>query len=647
VALRSDPLIGTELAGYRIQSVVGKGGMSVVYLAEHERLHRKAALKVLAPELAENESFRDRFLRESEIAAQLDHENVIPIFDAGEADGVLYIAMRYVEGTDLRERLKRDGALEPVRALAILAQVAGALDAAHGRGLVHRDVKPANVLLAGSEHVYLADFGLSKQASSISGLTATGQFVGTVDYVAPEQIQGDSVDARADEYALGCVLYECLTGETPFPRSSSIAVLWAHVEDEPPSLVATRPELPEALDAVMKRALAKNPDERFGSCRELVEAAREAIAPAVVAVPEQPAVAAPPPDRPAPGKHRWSRRWVIAAVAVLLVAAAVAAALVLTLGGGGSVVVVPNSLVRIDPETNDIVEVVPVGNWPDQVVAAGQYLFVVNVEDATVSRLDTTSGQLQTFGAADNPVSLGVEDENRIWIGSNTTPEVVRVGAETLRVQRRVRIKGVAATWMAIGDGSLWVTSHPAGAGCAEVEGTSQVDLATGRVVRTVVTGRCPNAVAHGEEAAWVVNAAESTVTRIDPATGAMESFETGHQAGSVMAGLGSVWVTSDYDDSVWRLNPVTGSPQAIIPVGDLPWGIVADDGAVWVTSHGPESPAAALPGQIEPAGTLVRIDPDTNKVVATIDLGQYANAVTAGPGGIWVAVAGKDFPDV
>jgi streptogramin lyase len=638
VALRSDPLIGTELAGYRIESVVGKGGMSVVYLAEHQRLHRKAALKVLAPELAENESFRDRFLRESEIAAQLDHENVIPIFDAGEADGVLYIAMRYVEGTDLRARLKRDGALEPARTLAILAQVAGALDAAHARGLVHRDVKPANVLLAGSEHVYLADFGLSKQASSISGLTATGQFVGTVDYVAPEQIQGGSVDARADEYALGCVLYECLTGEPPFPRNSSIAVLWAHVEDDPPSLVAARPELPEALDAVMKRALAKNPGERFGSCRELVEAAREAIAPAAVAVPEQPAVATPPPDQPAPGKRRWSRRWVIAAVAVLLVAAAVAAALVLTLGGGGSpVVIVPNSLVRIDPETNEVVEVVPVGNWPAEIAVAGQYVFVVNVEDATVSRLDTTSGQLQTFGAAANPVSLAAENEARIWIGSNTTPEVIRVGVNVLRVQRRVPVEGVAATWMAIGGGSLWVTSHPAGATCAEAERTSQVDLATGRVQRTVVTGPCPSDVAYGEGAAWVVNAGESTVTRIDPKTGSTQQFETGHRAGSATAGLGSVWVTSDYDDSVWRLNAVTGSPQAIIPVGDLPWDVVADGETVWVTVHGPVG---------EAAGTLVRIDPETNKVVATIDLGQYVNNLAVAPGGIWVSVVGKDFPD-
>ena len=640
MALRPDSLIGTVLAGYRIESVVGRGGMSVVYLAEHQRLHRKAALKLLAPELAENESFRERFLRESEIVAQLDHPNVIPIFDAGEADGVLYIAMRYVDGTDLRERLKRDGTLEPGLALAILSQVAGALDVAHGRGLVHRDVKPANVLLAEGDHVYLADFGLSKQASSISGLTATGQFVGTVDYVAPEQIQGEAVDGRADQYALGCVLYECLAGETPFPRSSSIAVLWAHVEDEPPSLAAARPELPESLDHVVTRMLAKEPADRYGSCRELVEAAREAIAPAGAAVHEQPSIAAPPPDQAAPGKRRRpSKRRALIAVAALVVAAAVAAVLVVTLGGDEApVAVVPNSLVRIDPETNEIVEVVPVGNWPDEVAAAGQYLFAVNVEDATLSRLDTTSGHVQTFGAATNPVSLVTDDEGRIWIGSNTTPEVVRIGAETLSVQRRIPLEGLAATSMAVGDGSLWVSSHPFGTGCPEPEGTSQVDLENGRVERTVLTGRCPNAVAYGEGAAWVVNAGESTVTRIDPADGSMEHFETGHLAGAVMAGFGSVWVTSNHDDSVWRLNAVTGSPQAIVRVGDLPWDVVAGAGAVWVTSHGPEG---------EAAGTLTRIDPETGQVVTTIDLGYYPNNVAVGPDGIWVAVAGQDLPDV
>src|SRR5215211_6625156 len=239
-----DQRVGTSVAGYTIERLLGRGGMGAVYLAEDTALARKVALKLLSPELAENERFCERFLRESRLAASLDHPHVVPIYQAGEADGVLYIAMRYVEGTDLKALLAREGALEPARALALCEQVAGALDAAHQRGLVHRDVKPANVLIDEAGHAYLADFGLTKQTSSISGLTGTGELVGTVDYVAPEQVRGGEVGAAADQYALACLLYECLTGEPPFRRESDVAALWAHVEEAatPPS--EQRPDLP-------------------------------------------------------------------------------------------------------------------------------------------------------------------------------------------------------------------------------------------------------------------------------------------------------------------------------------------------------------------------------------------------------------------
>jgi WD40 repeat protein len=276
-AAATEDLIGRELAGYRVESVLGTGGMGVVYLAEHLRLGRVVALKVLAPALEQNERFRDRFLRESRIAAGLNHPNVIPIHDAGEADGVLYIAMRYVEATDLRVLLEREGRLEPARALSIAGQVGAALDAAHASGLVHRDVKPGNVLIAEGDHVYLTDFGLTKQSSSPSGLTATGEFLGTVDYVAPEQIEGTSSDHRADVYSLTCVLYECLTGEAPYTRESDLAVLWAHVQDEPPTLSFKHPELGTALDPVIARGLAKSLEERYATCAELVDAAASAI----------------------------------------------------------------------------------------------------------------------------------------------------------------------------------------------------------------------------------------------------------------------------------------------------------------------------------------------------------------------------------
>lgn len=275
--------IGAEIAAYRIERIIGRGGMGVVYLAEHRQLGRKAALKVLSPEL-DDERLRDRFVRESRLAASLDHPNIVSIYDAGDTDGVLYIAMRFVDGGDLGDLIRSEGALDPQRALDIIGQVGDALDAAHAAGLVHRDVKPANILLApapGAEerdHAYLTDFGLTRRAASTSGLTRTGQFVGTIDYVAPEQIEGRPVDGAADIYSLGCVLYQCLTGRPPFDRDNEAAVMFAHLSDPPPAIGASRPDLPESLDGVIAKALAKDPKDRFGTCASLMAAARAALA---------------------------------------------------------------------------------------------------------------------------------------------------------------------------------------------------------------------------------------------------------------------------------------------------------------------------------------------------------------------------------
>jgi serine/threonine protein kinase/WD40 repeat protein len=278
--MAQDLAVGTEIAHYRIESLLGVGGMSQVYLAEHARLKRKVALKLLAPELSLDPNFRERFIRESQLAASLDHPNVIPIYEADETNGRLFIAMRYVRGIDLKSLIRSEGQLSLERTFRILAQVASALDAAHARDLVHRDVKPENILIdPGSDpeadpHVFLADFGLTKRVSSRSGFTAAGEFVGTINYMAPEQVRAESVDGRADVYALGCVLYECLTGEVPFPRELEMAVLWAHIQEEPPKLTARRPDLPSALDGVIARAMAKSPGDRYSRCGELVAAVR-------------------------------------------------------------------------------------------------------------------------------------------------------------------------------------------------------------------------------------------------------------------------------------------------------------------------------------------------------------------------------------
>jgi serine/threonine protein kinase len=268
---------GEQLAGYEIQEQIGRGGMAVVYRALDLRLGRLVALKVLAPHLGEDEAFRQRFIRESRAAAGVDHPHIIPVFEAGEAAGVLFIAMRYVGHGDVRSLIEAEGCLSPARTSRIASQVASALDAAHAHGLVHRDVKPANMLLGQSsgsdaDHVYLSDFGLSKHSLTPSTLTSTGQFLGTLDYVSPEQIQGQPVDGRADQYALACTVVEMLTGAPPFRREDTMALMWAQLEAAPPRLTERRPELPSAVDDVVAAAMSKSPGGRFATCRDFAAA---------------------------------------------------------------------------------------------------------------------------------------------------------------------------------------------------------------------------------------------------------------------------------------------------------------------------------------------------------------------------------------
>jgi WD40 repeat protein len=272
---------GSLLAGYRLEAQVGAGGMAVVFRARDERLGRLVALKILVPSLASDESFRRRFVAESRAAAAVDDPHIIPVYEAGEADGVLFIAMRFVKGGDLRRVLDREGALSPDRAAAFISPVASALDAAHRAKLVHRDVKPANILVDAREdrpdHVYLSDFGVSKGAMSAAGVTGTGQFVGTAAYSAPEQIEGRVVDGRTDQYALACVTYELLTGVLPYERDQGMAMLLAHLSAAPPSLVSRQPDLPAAVDDVVAKAMAKVSEKRYESCGDFADALRAAL----------------------------------------------------------------------------------------------------------------------------------------------------------------------------------------------------------------------------------------------------------------------------------------------------------------------------------------------------------------------------------
>src|ERR1022692_677200 len=301
--------VGSRIAGYLLEEQIGQGGMAVVFRAHDERLDRRVALKILAPALAADEAFRQRFIRESRAAAAVDDPHIIPVFEAGEASGVLFIAMRYVRGGDVRSLVTQSGSLPPGRVAEIVSQVASALDAAHGRGLVHRDVKPANMLLDSSggagrpDHVYLSDFGLSKASLQASGLTGTGTFLGTLDYISPEQIEGKPVDGRADQYALACAAYELLCGSPPFQREEAMAVMYAQLSEPPPQLTSRRPDLPPAVDDVFARALAKAPASRYASCREFCDDLREAFG--IRPYDSGPGIS-PVPVRPATELAAWS-----------------------------------------------------------------------------------------------------------------------------------------------------------------------------------------------------------------------------------------------------------------------------------------------------------------------------------------------------
>jgi len=254
---------GSTFAGYEVESVVGLGGIGILYRARQIRLDRPVALKVVEPESARDPVVRERLRREARAVAALDHPNVVPLYEAGEKDGTVYIVTRWVEGTELGTLLHDEGAMEPGRAAWTAAQIASALEIAHEKGLVHRDVKPSNVIVTAEGHAYLTDFGLAKRVETAAGLTGADQILGTVDYVAPEQIEGSEPDARSDIYSLGCVLYEMLSGEPPFSaQKGGMAKMWAHVNSDPPPLRERRTDVPPALDDVMRRAMARDPNAR-------------------------------------------------------------------------------------------------------------------------------------------------------------------------------------------------------------------------------------------------------------------------------------------------------------------------------------------------------------------------------------------------
>ena len=573
-----------------------------------------------APERAQDAGFRQRFLRESELAASLDHPNVIPIYEAGEADGHLYLAMRFVEGSDLDELLEQ-GRLAPERAIAILVQVAGALDAAHERGLVHRDVKPGNVLLAG-DHVYLSDFGLTKDVAA-DGPPESGELLGTIDYVAPEQIEEGEVDGRADVYALACVLVRCLTGEVAFPRTRRIAVLFAHLQDPPPRVHERVPELPAALDEVVARGLAKEPADRYASCRELVaDAAAELGLPGDASGQASITV----------GRRR--RRWTLAAIATALAAAgALAAGLLLALDRPATAPSVeareqaerpltrlePNSIGLIDATSGRILAQVELPSRPGDLAADGEDVGVTAPDASRVFRIARNGRSVvDTVPVGLDPTAVAI-GEGAVWVTQSDGPSLVRISPETGTIVQTIPV-GSGPADVAVGHGAVWVANR--------LDDTVQrVDPSTGKVTSTITVGDEPAGIAISDDAVWIACFASGEVYRVDPIANEVTAIvAAGRGVGSLAVARSGVWAASALDGTVSLIEPSGAALSRTIDVPDGPVALASDGASVWVAHE---------------TGTVTQIDTVRGAVTKTVRLGGAPFGLELEQGSLWVSVRG------
>ena len=635
--------MGSAFAGLLIEERVSSGGMGSVYRATDPILHRQVALKVIATALADDTSYRERFLIEARLAASLEHPAIVPVYSAGESEGRLYLAMRFMDDGSLGDLLDRSGPLAPGDAIRLLRPVADALDAAHRAGLIHRDVKPGNVLVEG-DRAYLADFGLAVAASTGESMLSHPDpgLSGTMGYLAPEQIEGDRASAASDQYALACVLVECLTGRKPFARDNDLAVIYAHLQEPPPSLVALRPDLPRAVDAIVARGLAKRPVERYGSCRGLVDALESACALTA---------------RQAPAARNARRRW-IAAAGFGLTAMAVAGALVLSAGGSPSAGPVKpaaggDGIAIIDPISGKLTSKIPVGSGPLAIAAGGGSIWVVNADTRTISRIDAKSHRAvgPPFGLVDaSPIGLTFAD-NALWVSTGSkfdkidfatiTDSVVRVDPATNLPGDPIRLtpKGTNAGFhhggsqIAAGGGSIWVIDS---GGSVE-----RIDPAT--TIPSVVPGNGyeASAIAYGDGAAWVLGEHLDPrggppdgpwIWRIDPKTFARSQpihvSTTG--ASDLTVGAGSVWVASPWDGLVFRVKPGPQNPQStIVAPGATALSFDETAKVVWV---------------VNPVdGTVQKIDPATNSAGTEAKVSGAPQAIAIAAGGVFASVVAAD----
>ena len=570
----SDPRIGSEIAGYRIVSVLGQGGMGTVYIAEQTSPRRNVVLKLLRPDLSRDGAFRQRFIQESEAAASTEHPNIVPIYSAGEADGVLYIAMRYIEGDDLRELISTRGPLPADRAVEIVSQIASALDAAHARGLVHRDVKPGNILLDAGGNAYLSDFGLIKRSEVDTGLTETGQFMGSIEYCAPEQIRGEEVDGRADVYSLACVLYESIAGRPPFKRDTEVATLYAHLEQDPPSLAPDGSGSLRELDRVVTKAMAKRPSERYTSAGEFARAARHAVG-----------VASGERETAAPGASR--RRILLAIGASALVLAAVGLALARSSDGDGAQATGPavtvsltNAVQSIDPETGEVLQTIGGLVYKTEILrisgfAAGEGgVWVANF--ANVQHVDPVSATVRARVHVDSPFLTPIVAFRTVWVATDF--KVDRINPATDEPLRPIDLRPIEGipipSYIAAGSGTVWV---------AQGEILYRIEPTTNEISREIpIQGS--SGLAADEDAVWVTDKLSSELTAFNPGSGDVTASTTlPGNLDQIAAGGGAVWILDAAVGTVTVVDAHTLEVRGTVRVGDDEKRLVFGADAAWL----------------------------------------------------------------
>src|SRR3954469_14173233 len=582
--------VGTEVAGYRIEGLLARGGMGVVYRAIHLGLERPVALKVIARELVDRDGFRERFLRESRLAARLDHPAVVPIYDSREVDGELIVAMRLVEGGDLRGVIDRKGPLAPHRAFDLLGQVADALDAAHGAGIVHRDVKPHNILVEG-DRAYLSDFGLAK-AFDESG-TGSASVVGTAHYMSPEQWRGDSIGPAADIYSLGCVLYEAMTGIAPFQRAEA----------------ETEPEMPHGVEEAIRPPTAKDPGDRYRSAVKLISAARagqdsEVRPTAVLSRDRSERTTVPNASQGWFGlRGRRAALWIFSGFAVIAIA--ITAAVLLLLGSGGASVSAP----------------IPVGTPPLRITAAGQGAWVTSEHDGTVTRLAPDSGKPLRQVALRRGISGVAIGSKWLWVTDPRRHELLRLDAKTLRQRQSISIPGAP--------GPIALSAEPPRVWVADEDGSgiAVVNAESDRRIRTKLPPlAAPLRLAVGAGGLWASSSSTASVRRID--LGSLEPGEpilAGPRPAGVTIAQGAVWVTNPPRGTVTEIDPSLREVRTQTAVGSKPGGIDAGTSAVWVANAAD--------------GTVTKIDLASGEVEGDpIQVGPEPGAVAVGGEAVWVA---------